>query len=194
MWTNHYSFCFSSKARSSSYSPMAACLKKNLIVDMVLGRNVHKPSVASHFKELSQVPSEHISFVVTVIPPYWLRPWQLQQHVQSSRKLSVLGHLLRQYVKLVTILSFCSLTLFSLWMPLLLFVSSLVFSAHISIPYLVQILSRLSSKASSSCSTSAILSAIAMGRPQIGNSSTAYTNLSFMVSLSIRYNPFEKKC
>ena len=97
-----------------------------------------------------------------------------------------------RYVKLVTILSFCSLTLFSLWMPLLLFVISLGFSAHISILYLVQILSRLSSKASSSCSTLAILSVIAMGRPQIGNSSTAYTNLSFLVSLSIRYNPFEK--
>ena len=48
-----------------------------------------------------------------------------------------------RYLKLVTIPSFCSLTLISLWMSLALFVISLVFSALISILYLVQVLSRL---------------------------------------------------
>ena len=43
----------------------------------------------------------------------------------------------------------------SLWMPLALFVMSLVFSAWISILYFVQVLSRLSTRASCSCSSSA---------------------------------------
>ena len=60
-----------------------------------------------------------------------------------------------RYLKLVTLPSFCPFTFISLWMPLALFVISLVFSALISILYLVQVLSRLSTRASSSCSSSA---------------------------------------
>ena len=47
-----------------------------------------------------------------------------------------------RYLKLVTVPSFCPFTFISLWMPLALFVISLVFSALISILYLVQVLSR----------------------------------------------------
>ena len=60
-----------------------------------------------------------------------------------------------RYLKLVTVPNFCPFTFISLWMPLVLFVISLVFSALISILYLVQVLSRLSTRASSSCSFSA---------------------------------------
>ena len=56
-----------------------------------------------------------------------------------------------RYLKLVTVPNFCPLTFISLWMSLVLFVISLVFSALISILYLVQVLSRLSTRASSSC-------------------------------------------
>ena len=59
-----------------------------------------------------------------------------------------------RYLKLVTVLIFYPFTFISLWMPLALFVISLVFSALISILYFVQVLSRLSTRASSSCSSS----------------------------------------
>ena len=59
-----------------------------------------------------------------------------------------------RYLKLVTVPNFCHFTFISLWMPLALFVISVVFSALISILYLVQVLSRLSTRASSSCSSS----------------------------------------
>ena len=52
-----------------------------------------------------------------------------------------------RYLKLVTVPTFCPFTFISLWMPLALFVISLVFSALISILYLVQVLSRLSTRA-----------------------------------------------
>ena len=60
-----------------------------------------------------------------------------------------------RYLKLVTVPNFCPFTCIFLWMPFALFVISLVFSALISILYLVQVLSRLSTRASSSCSSSA---------------------------------------
>ena len=60
-----------------------------------------------------------------------------------------------RYLKLVTVPSFCPLTLLSLWMLLALFVISFVFSELISILYRVQVLSRLSTRACSSCSFSA---------------------------------------
>ena len=53
-----------------------------------------------------------------------------------------------RYKKLVTLPNFCPFTFISLWMPLALFVISLVFSALISILYLVQVLSRFSTRAS----------------------------------------------
>ena len=55
------------------------------------------------------------------------------------------------YLKLVTVPNFCPFTFISLWMPLVLF----VFSALISILYLVQVLLRLSTRAFISCSSSA---------------------------------------
>ena len=58
-------------------------------------------------------------------------------------------------LKFVTVPSFCRFTLIYLWMPLALFVFSLVFSALVSILCLAQVLSRLSSRASSACSSSA---------------------------------------
>ena len=60
-----------------------------------------------------------------------------------------------RYLKHVTVPNCCPFTFISLWMPLALFVISLVFSALISVLYLVQVLSRLSTRASSSCSSSA---------------------------------------
>ena len=69
-----------------------------------------------------------------------------------------------RYLKLVTVPNFCPYTVISLWMPLALFVISLVFSALISILYLVQVLSRLSTKAYSSCSSSARASMSSVNR------------------------------
>ena len=60
-----------------------------------------------------------------------------------------------RYLKLVTVPSFYLFTFVSHWMPLALFVISLVFSALISILNLVHVSSRLSTRASSSCSSSA---------------------------------------
>ena len=69
-----------------------------------------------------------------------------------------------RYLKLVTVQSFCPLTLISLWMPLALFVISFVFSALISILYRVQVLSRLLTIASSSYSSSARASMLSANR------------------------------
>ena len=60
-----------------------------------------------------------------------------------------------RYLELVTVPNFCPFTFICLWVPLALFVISLVFSALISILYLVQVLLRLSTRAFSSCSSSA---------------------------------------
>ena len=98
----------------------------------------------------------------------------------------------QMYLKLVTVPTFYSFNFISLWMPLALFVASLVFSALISILSLVQVLSILSTRASCSCSSSARASFCVIGKPQIGNISAAYVNLSFMFFQSIRHDPFEK--
>ena len=60
-----------------------------------------------------------------------------------------------RYLKLLTVPNFCPFTVISLWMPLALFVTSLVFSALISILYFVQVLSRLSTRAFRSCCSTA---------------------------------------
>ena len=60
-----------------------------------------------------------------------------------------------RYSKLVTVPGFCPFTFISLWVPLALFVISLVFSVQISTLYLVQGLSSLSTRASSSFFSSA---------------------------------------
>ena len=76
-----------------------------------------------------------------------------------------------RYLMLVTVPIFCPVTFITLLMPLVLFVISLVFSALISILYLVQVLSRLSTRASSfSCSS---VRASVIGKPQIGYISRA---------------------
>ena len=61
----------------------------------------------------------------------------------------------RWYLKLVTVSSFCPLTLISVLMPLVLFVISLVFSALISMPYALEALSRRSTKFAHSFSSPA---------------------------------------
>ena len=58
-----------------------------------------------------------------------------------------------RYLKLVIVSSFCPFTLISLLMPLVLFVISLVFSALISMPWVVEALSRHSNNFASSSSS-----------------------------------------
>ena len=96
-----------------------------------------------------------------------------------------------RYLKLVTVPNFCPFTFISLWMPLALFVISLVCSALISLLYLVQVLSRLSTKASSSCSSSARESMSSANR-QFGSISAAYANLPIMFFQGISHDSFEK--
>ena len=69
-----------------------------------------------------------------------------------------------RYLKLGTVPSYCPFTYISLWIPLALFVISLVFSALFAILYLVQVLSSLSTRASSSCSSSARASMSSVNR------------------------------
>ena len=57
------------------------------------------------------------------------------------------------YLMLVTVSSFCPFTLISVFMPLVLFVISLVFSALISLPQAVEALSILSTNFASSSSS-----------------------------------------
>ena len=70
----------------------------------------------------------------------------LEQSPETNAQMSL---------KLVTVPNFCPFTFISLWMPLTLFVISLVISALTPTLYLVQVSSRLSTRASSSCSSSA---------------------------------------
>ena len=79
----------------------------------------------------------------------------------------------------------------SLWIPLALFVISLVFSALISILYLVQVLSKLSTRASSSCSASVRTSMSSENRKLV-IFSAAYANLLIMLFQGIRHDMFEK--
>ena len=60
-----------------------------------------------------------------------------------------------RYLKLVTVSSFCPFTLISVLMPLVLFVISLVFSALISMPEVLEALSRRSTNFASSSSSPA---------------------------------------
>ena len=60
-----------------------------------------------------------------------------------------------RYLKFVTVASFCLLSFIFLWMPLALFVISLVFSTLTCILVFVQVLLRLLTRDSSSCSPSA---------------------------------------
>ena len=93
-----------------------------------------------------------------------------------------------RYLKLVTVPNFCPFTFISLWMPLALFVISLVFSALISILYLVRrdFLLELLAPALPQ------LEHLCHRQTQIGNISAAYANLPIMFFQGIRHDPFEK--
>ena len=94
-----------------------------------------------------------------------------------------------RYLKLVTVPSFRPCTFISLWMPMALFVISLVFSALISILYLVQVLSRLSFTASTACSQ---LEHLYHRQTADQNISAAFAELPIMFFQSFRHDPFEK--
>ena len=96
-----------------------------------------------------------------------------------------------RYLKLIAVPNCCPFTFISLWMPLALFVISLVFSALISILYFELVFSRLSTRASSSCSSSARASMSSANR-RLVNISAAYSNLPIMFFQGIRHVPFEK--
>ena len=98
-----------------------------------------------------------------------------------------------RYLTLVTVSSFCPITLFFLWMPmpLALFVMNLVFSALISILCLVQVLSKLSTKASSSCSSPARAFMSSANRKLVIFLSPMLTFPSFFFQ-NINHNPFQK--
>ena len=119
---------------------------------------------------------------------------ELQWLVQSLREPLVWSHHLKQLLQgtwsLLQVPNFCPFTFISLWMPLALFVISLVFSALISILYLVQVLSRLSTRVSSFCTSSARASMSSANRRLV--ISAAYANLPIMFFQGIRHDPFEK--
>ena len=151
---------------------------------MVLVRTVQKPSVASHliskvcvlfsnsavnihdsqaYRNM-EMTRERISF--TFDPRDMLLSFQMGfSCVRTAVAYAILERIsglepssettTPRCLKLVTVPSFCSFTFISLWMPLTLFVISLIFSALIATLCLVQVLSRLSTKASNSCFFSA---------------------------------------
>ena len=149
---------------------------------MVLIPNVQQPPVASHLKSLRsfsnsavkvhdsqayrnmETTRERISF--TFDPRDMLL--SLQTGFSFVRAEVACAILVRtsglepstettapRYLKLFRVPNFCPFTFISLWLPLALFVISLVFLALISILYLVQVLLRSSTKASISCSSPA---------------------------------------
>ena len=83
----------------------------------------------------------------------------------------------QRYLNLITIPSFRPVALMSLWMSLALYVINLVFSAVISIIYLVQVLSRLYTRAATLFVSYSIF---VIGKLQIGNISASYANLSII--------------
>ena len=212
---DHLSFRFLTKIRSSSYFPMAAWifLRTSSLVTWCLYETF--TSLRQHFISKAcilfstsdakthdsqaytnkDMPREHISF--TSDP----RDMLLSLHTGFSFiKAAVACAILERtsgfepssdtiaprYLKLVTVPSFCLVTLISLLMPLALFVISFVFSAIISILYLVKFCWYFQLEP-------LVLALLQQEhRPQIGNGSSAYANLSIMFFQSIRHNPFEK--
>ena len=183
-WPNHLSFRFLTRVRSSSYSPMAAWifLRTSSLVtwslyDMLSSLRLHLISKAcvlfsnsavkvyhSQAYKNMEMTRERISF--TFDPRDMLLSLQMGfSFVRVAMACAILEKTsglepssettAPRYSKLVTVPNFCPFTLISLWMPLALFVISLVYSALISILYLVQVLSRHSTRASSSCCSSA---------------------------------------
>ena len=90
-----------------------------------------------------------------------------------------------RYLKLVTVPSFCPLNFISLWMPLALFVISLIFQ-HLSPFYALY---RFFCDFERGNIVPALLQ---QGKPQTCDSSAAYANLTIMFFQSTRHNPFEK--
>ena len=95
------------------------------------------------------------------------------------------------YFKLITVPSFCPLTLISLWMPLALFAFSLVLPVLISILHIAQIFEDF--KPELLVPSLSQQSVKVIGTPQITYSSAIHANLSVMFFQSIRHNPFIKK-
>ena len=183
-WPNHLSFRFLTRVRSSSYSPMAALifLRTSSLVtwslyEMFNSLRLHLISKAcvlfsssadnvhdSQAYRNMEMTGERIS--LTFDPRDKLLSLQMGfSFVRAAVACAILERTsglepssettAPRYLKLVTVPNFCPFTFISLWMPLALIVINLVFSALISILYLVQVLSRLSTRASSSCSSSA---------------------------------------
>ena len=180
-WPNHLSFRFLTRVRSS---PMAAwiflrtsslvtwslyemfnSLRKHLISKacVLFSNSAAKVHDSQAYRNM-EMTRERISF--TFDPRDMLLSLQMGfGFVRAAAACAILERTsglepssettAPRYLKLVTVPNFCPFTFISLWMPLALFVISLVFSALISILYLVQVLSRLSTRASSSCSSSA---------------------------------------
>ena len=95
-----------------------------------------------------------------------------------------------RHLMLVTVPNLCPFTFISFWMPLALFVISLVFSAisrsytlcMFSRDFLLELLAPALPQLEHLCHR----------KPQIGNISAAYANLPMMFFQGIRHDPFDK--
>ena len=187
-WTNHLKFRFSTRVRSSSYPPIAAWIflwTSSLITwslyEMFNSLRLHAISkvcilfpdsaVEVHDSQVyrnMEMARERISFTFDqsnmLLHCVCISPDGLHfvRAAVASANLERISGL--EYLKLVTVPSFCHFTFISLWMSLALFVISLVFSALISILYLVQVLTRRSTRASSSFSSLAKASISSVNR------------------------------
>ena len=183
-WPNYLSFHFLARVRSSSYSPKAAgiFLRTSSLVTWSLYETFNSlrwhfiskacvlfsnTAVKVHDSQANRNMKMTIERISLIFDPRDML-LSLQMGFSLVRAAVACAILERtsgvepssettapRYLKLVTVPNFCPFIFISLWMPLALFVISLVFSALISILYLVQVLSRLSTRASSSCSSSA---------------------------------------
>ena len=175
-YPNHFSFHFLTTIRSSSYFPMAAwiflrnphwsygpCVSLALLSRSITHRrteymDITRERISCTFASRDMLLSLHISlgFVRNAVACAILE--RASGYEPASESVAP------RYLKLVTVRSFCPLTLISLWMPLALFVISFVFSAFIYISHLVQVLSRFVTRASCSCSSSAKASMSSVNR------------------------------
>ena len=153
MWTIHYSFCFTSKARIFSYSPMAACLQITSLViwplDAMLFINLRWHLISKNcvlFSYSSQGIQKygygkracwsHI-ILLSLYIGYGCISYSSLWNPQGSFGFEPSSETIGMWcVTLVTVPSFCPLTLFSLWIPLVLFVISLGFLRTHFIPNL----------------------------------------------------------
>ena len=167
-WQNYISFRFLTRVRSSSYSPMATWifLRTSSLVAWSLYEMFNSPrshliskacflfsnsAVKVHdsqaYRNL-EMTRERISF--TFDPRDMLLSLQMGfSFVRAAVACAILERTsglepssettAPRYLKLVTEPNFCPFSFISLWLPLALFVINLVFSALISILYLVQV-------------------------------------------------------